>query len=102
VSSPIKPAPRGLYLFDPFAKLMKLMYYVYILKCKDRSLYTGITTDVERRFKEHQSAKGGHYTSSHPVLKILHTEKYPSRSAALKRESEIKKLARQQKLALIK
>jgi hypothetical protein len=51
------------------------MYFVYIVQCTDGSLYTGITTDVERRFLEHQEGKGGHYTRSHRVKKIVYTEK---------------------------
>lgn len=78
------------------------MYFVYIIECKDKSLYTGITTDVERRFKEHQNKKGGNYTSSRGVKKLLYREEQPNRSSALKREVEIKKLNRAQKLQLIK
>ncbi len=77
------------------------MYFVYILKCKDGSLYTGIATDVERRFKQHQNGKGGHYTSSRQVVAILYKEEHPDRSSALKREAQIKKLSRKEKLELI-
>ena len=78
------------------------MYYVYIMECLDKTLYTGITTDLERRFKEHNSGKGGAYTRSKKVIKILYTEKFPSRSTALKREAEIKSWRRDKKLALIR
>lgn len=78
------------------------MYYVYILLCKDKSLYTGITTDVNRRFLEHKKGLGGHYTRSHGALKILYEERKKNRSTASKREVEIKKLTRGQKLNLIK
>ena len=78
------------------------MYYVYILECKDGTLYTGITTDVERRFKEHSLGKGGAYTRSKKAKKILYTEKLKTRSRALKREFEIKSLSRNKKLALVK
>ena len=77
------------------------MYYVYILECLDKTLYTGITTDVKRRIKEHKSGKGGAYTRSKKVIKILYTEKLPTRSSALKREAEIKSWNRNKKLALI-
>ena len=77
------------------------MYYVYLIQCEGGSIYTGITTDLERRFKEHRDKAGGHYTRAHKVEKILHTEKYPTRSEALKREAEIKKLSRNEKLNLI-
>lgn len=78
------------------------MYFLYILKCKDGSLYTGITTDVRRRFKEHKRGVGGHYTSAHGAVKILYTEKCPDRSSALKREAHIKGLRRKEKLVLIR
>ncbi len=61
-----------------------------------------ITTDVERRFKEHQAGKGGHYTRSHKPVKIVYTEKAKDRSSALKREAEIKRWPRAQKLQLIR
>jgi len=77
-------------------------YFIYLLLCSDKSLYCGITTDVARRFKEHQLGKGGAYTRSHKVVKILYTEKVKDRSAALKREAAIKKMTRTKKLELIK
>ena len=72
------------------------------MKCGDHSIYTGITTDVKRRFNEHKKGKGGHYTSSRKVIKLLYTERKKNRSSALKREAEIKKLTREQKLKLAK
>jgi putative endonuclease len=78
------------------------MYFVYIIKCKDKSLYTGITTDVERRLKEHKSGMGGHYTSAKGVVKVVYTEEHQNRSTASKRESEIKRWKREKKLELIK
>jgi putative endonuclease len=77
------------------------MYFVYILECQDKSLYTGITTDMERRFTEHQNKMAAHYTSAHPVKKIVYIEKCVNRSLATKRELTIKKLTRQEKLNLI-
>lgn len=77
------------------------MYYVYLLECEDGTLYAGITTDVDRRFKEHESGAGGHYTSAKKARRIVYTEQHPDRSAASKREAQIKKLSRAQKLALI-
>jgi putative endonuclease len=77
------------------------MYHLYILKCKDGTLYTGITTDVERRFNEHKSGKGGHYTSTKKAVRILYTEEHPNRSEASKREAEIKKWTREKKLQLV-
>jgi len=77
------------------------MYFVYILECQDKSLYTGITTDVIRRFYEHKSKTAAHYTSAHPVRKIVYIEECLNRSLATKRELTIKKLTRQDKLNLI-
>ena len=76
------------------------MWNVYILECKDGSLYTGVTTDVKRRFKEHKN-KATRYTRSHPPRKITYTENFPTQSQALKREAEIKRLTRKKKLALV-
>ncbi|OHA89020.1 MAG: hypothetical protein A2653_01585 [Candidatus Zambryskibacteria bacterium RIFCSPHIGHO2_01_FULL_43_25] len=77
------------------------MYFVYILKCENGSLYTGITNDVTRRFEEHKNGKGGRYTRSSKVVSILYTEEHPDKSSALKRESQIKKWTRAKKKALI-
>ncbi|MDD5348381.1 MAG: GIY-YIG nuclease family protein [Candidatus Omnitrophica bacterium] len=77
-------------------------YYVYILECTDRSLYTGITNNLERRLNEHFSGKGCRYTKANPALKARYHEEYPTRSAALKREAQIKKWSRTKKLALIR
>jgi putative endonuclease len=82
--------------------LCRGMYFLYILKCKDNSFYTGITTNVERRFKEHKKGDGGHYTSSRQVVKIVYTEQHPDRSSALKREAKIKGWRRGKKMALFK
>ncbi|MES3005183.1 MAG: GIY-YIG nuclease family protein [Patescibacteria group bacterium] len=78
------------------------MYFLYILKCSDNSLYTGITTDLDRRFLEHKLGKGGHYTRSRKVLRVVYTEKQENRSVASKREAEVKKLSKLQKLGLVK
>ncbi|MFA5388759.1 MAG: GIY-YIG nuclease family protein [Candidatus Omnitrophota bacterium] len=77
------------------------MWHAYILKCSDNSLYTGVTTDVSRRVKEHNSGKGGSYTRSHLPVKLLYQENHSTRSKALKREIQIKRLPRSQKLSLI-
>jgi len=78
------------------------MYFVYILKCKDGSLYTGITTDLDRRLQEHTVGKGGHYTSARGVVRMVYHEKRKNRSTASKREAEIKSWPRVKKLALIR
>ncbi len=77
------------------------MYFVYILKCSDGSLYTGITTDVKRRFAEHKHGLGGHYTSAKKAVRIKYTERHSDRSSASKREAEIKSWPREKKLELI-
>ncbi len=77
------------------------MYFVYLIECKDGSLYTGITTNVERRFTEHKNGAGGHYTSSKEVVRVVYTEEHPDRPSALKRESQIKDWPRQKKLHLV-
>ena len=76
-------------------------YFVYILRCGDDSLYTGITNDLERRVAVHNSGKGGKYTRSHLPVTPVWWEKVPDKSAALCRELEIKALSRAEKLALI-
>lgn len=77
-------------------------WYVYMLLCKDQSIYTGITDNVERRFLAHKAGKGGRYTKSHQAIKILHTESLSTKNAALKREAEIKSWNRRKKLDFIK
>ena len=78
-----------------------MRYFVYILECADGSLYTGITTDLHRRFREHRAGKGGHYTASKKAVKIRYSEARKGRSSALKREAEIKGWPRKKKLSLI-
>ena len=78
-----------------------MAWYVYMLCCGDGSLYTGSTTDVERRFREHQGGTGARYTRSRPPVTLAYAEEAPDRSAAQRREAAIKKLPRAQKLKLI-
>ena len=77
------------------------MWHVYILKCGNGNLYTGITDNLKRRFKEHASGKGGHFTKSFGAEKILYSEQCPDKSSALKREARIKGWTRKEKLDLI-
>ena len=77
------------------------MYFVYLMQCKDGSIYNGITTDTKRRFLEHKNGKGGHYTRSKGAKKLLYTEKRKTKGDALKREFEIKSWRREKKLDLI-
>lgn len=79
-----------------------MAWYIYIIKCKDNLLYTGITRDLERRIKEHRSGNGCKFTRCRIPVKLVYTEKVLSRSKALKREAEIKDLPRNKKIALFK
>lgn len=76
-------------------------WYVYILRCKDGTLYTGMTDDVARRAEVHNSGKGAKYTRGRTPVKVVYTEECESYSAALKREYAIKQLTRQEKLEMI-
>ena len=80
---------------------MENTWYLYILRCGDNTLYTGITTDVEKRFDAHQSGKGAKYTRGRGPLELAYREECGTHSDALKREAQIKKLTREQKQALI-
>jgi putative endonuclease len=74
---------------------------VYILLCGDGSFYTGYTKNLEARTRLHQNGNGAKYTKSHMPLKLAYTETFGSRSEAMRREREIKKLSHQQKLDLV-
>ena len=78
-------------------------YYVYMLRCRDGSLYTGYTTDLDARVRVHNGeGKGGaKYTRSRRPVTLAYSEEYSDKSEALKRECEIKRLSRVQKEALI-
>lgn len=79
------------------------MYFVYILQCADDSLYTGITTNLDRRIKEHNSSKlGAKYTKIRRPVKLVYSKEFTNHSQASKEESRIKKLSRQQKIDLLK
>ena len=74
---------------------------LYILRCGDGTLYTGITTDVEKRLEAHRTGKGAKYTRGRSPLELVYREECGDHSAALKRELEIKKLSREEKEKLI-
>ncbi|WP_096085608.1 GIY-YIG nuclease family protein [Agaribacterium haliotis] len=77
-------------------------WYVYLLRCADDSLYCGVTTELQRRVKEHNfSNKGARYTRARRPVSLAYSEKVSSRQQACRREAEIKKLSRKQKLKLI-
>lgn len=78
-------------------------YYVYILECADKSLYTGSTNDLQKRLKAHNESKtGARYTKSRRPVKLVYAEEYRTKPQALSREAEIKQLTREQKLLLLK
>ncbi len=77
------------------------MYFVYLLRCGDNSLYTGITNDIAKRLAAHQAGTASKYTRSRGALRMEHIERKRTRGHALRREAEIKKLTRAQKLTLI-
>lgn len=81
---------------------MEKSWKLYILRCGDGSLYTGITTDVEARLEVHRSGKGAKYTRGRGPLEVVYTEECASKSDALKREFQIKALPREEKLKLSK
>jgi putative endonuclease len=77
-------------------------WYTYIVKCADNTLYTGVTTDIERRIDEHNTKKtGAKYTRTRQPVILVYSEKHPDRSSASSREYEIKNLPRSKKLKLI-
>ena len=77
-----------------------MMWYVYILRCGDDTLYTGITDDVEKRLAAHRAGKGAKYTRGRSPLELVYVEEQPDKSAALRREIAIKKLPRKEKMEL--
>lgn len=78
------------------------MNYVYIIRCKDNSLYTGWTNDLEKRFNDHSNGKGAKYTKGRGPLELVYYEEYFEKREAMKREYEIKKLSKVEKEELIK
>ena len=79
-----------------------MSYSVYIVKCSDNTLYTGIAKDVTKRLDEHNnSSKGAKYTKARRPVTLLHVEEFEDRSSASKREYAIKQLTRSEKLLLI-
>jgi len=85
-----RPKPPG----DP--------WFVYIVRCADATLYTGITKDVKRRCQQHNAGTASRYTRSRRPTKLVWQEAQPSQSSALKREAAIKAMTRKEKLAMIR
>lgn len=77
------------------------MYYIYILKCSDDTLYTGYTTDLKKRLDTHNSGRGAKYTRSRLPVELVYHEEFEDKIQAFKREYEIKKLGRTDKLKLL-
>lgn len=77
------------------------MYWVYILRCADGTLYTGATDDVERRAAVHNSGKSAKYTRGRTPVTVVYREACPDKSAALRREWAVKRMSRAEKLRLI-
>jgi putative endonuclease len=78
------------------------MWFVYLIRCSNNSLYCGITNNIEKRFKTHLKGKGARYTRIYPPLRIEYYEELNSKSEALKKEYKIKKFSKIQKETLIK
>ena len=77
------------------------MWCVYLLRCADDSLYTGITNDLAARLLAHAAGRGARYTRGRGPFVVVHAEAAPSRSAALRREHQLKRMRRRQKLAFV-
>lgn len=77
-------------------------WFVYMVRCADASLYTGIAKDVNRRCRQHNAGSASRYTRSRLPVKVVYQEPQPSRSSALKREAAIKAMTRKEKLAMIR
>lgn len=77
------------------------MYYVYILLCRDTTLYVGSTNDIEKRLETHNTGKGAKYTRGRTPVVLRHVEQFATKGEALKREAQLKKLSRAKKQALM-
>lgn len=82
--------------------MTEIKAYMYVLECADMTLYTGYTTDVERRLSTHNAGKGAKYTRARLPVKLLYQESFPSKQEAQSAEAYFKQKTRQQKLAYIK
>lgn len=78
-----------------------VIWFVYVLRCRDESLYTGITNDLPRRLVAHAAGRASKYTRSRLPVRIAYQERQPTKSLALKREAAIKRMPRRAKLALV-
>lgn len=87
--------------YNNLMKCLNMDWMVYMLECADKTFYTGITNHLERRLAEHATGRGAKYTRGRGPFKLVYRETCANRSAASKREIEIKALSREKKLALI-
>lgn len=78
------------------------MWIVYVLICEDKTLYTGYTNNLEKRFDSHKKGIGAQYTKSHKPVKVVYSEDFEQKNDALKREAQIKKWTRKQKIENLK
>ncbi len=86
---------------SPIGYAAAVAWFVYVVRCRDGSLYTGISNDVARRISTHNAGRGARYTRSRGPVELIHVERKRSRSTAQSREARIKALSRAQKLALV-
>ena len=84
----------------PEKRKKKPVWYLYLLECRDGTIYTGVTVDPSRRLKQHNDGKGARYTRGRRPVRMVYREKCKSESAAKRREYEIKKLPRHHKILL--
>lgn len=80
---------------------LKQMNYTYILKCKDETLYTGWTNDIEKRLEAHNAGKGAKYTRSRRPVELVYLEQFETKEEAMRREYAIKHMTRRAKLGLV-
>lgn len=78
------------------------MFYIYIVECKDKTLYTGYTNDLDKRIKTHNQKKGAKYTRGRTPVTLKYYEEFDNKTDAIKRESQIKKMKRVKKQLLFK
>ena len=80
---------------------MSKLYYIYMLRCKDGSIYTGYTDNIYKRIEKHRSGKGAKYTRGRGPFELVHYESFLTKEEAMQREAAIKKLTKEDKLKLI-
>lgn len=91
----------GLETLSKLAALKKQAWFVYIISCKDKSLYTGISNNIQKRLSDHTNGKGAKYTKNRGPFILVYSEKCSNRTIASQREHQIKKMTRVQKLTLL-